>query len=113
MADLVYRTMKTKPFPVRASSFGLETDAKLRKVINKSTLHCMFNVHPAPVKDVLNTKMKGTTKFQRELRSVQVSKVSSGGRFSSMQIKPRENEHHNITGCDRLWYSSGILLLCK
>ena len=37
MVVLVSRTTKTKPFPVRASSLGLETDAKLRKVISKST----------------------------------------------------------------------------
>ena len=35
MVVLVSLTTKNKPFPVRANSVGLETDAKLRKVINK------------------------------------------------------------------------------
>ena len=37
MVVLVSLTTKNKPFTVCASSLGLETDAKLRKVINKST----------------------------------------------------------------------------
>ena len=42
MVVLVYLTMKNKPFPVRARSLGLETDAKLRKVIIKSTFYSIL-----------------------------------------------------------------------
>ena len=48
MAVLVSPTTKSKPFPVPANSLGLETDAKLRKVINESALYSMYTGMSSP-----------------------------------------------------------------